>query len=164
MARLVHRPDHRPVHRPHKLHRLHRPQRLQRLHRPHRLQRPHRLHRPRRPHRLHRPQRLQRPHRLNWPDRRQRFQRLHRHVFLESLLRPEAGGISCVHFAPMVCFAACWLVLIHSLLACDIASKCRTYGRFPQMRCSMRNWWINHRIFRQYPSVFIQLTSPSHQL
>lgn len=26
------------------------------------------------------------------------------------------------------------------------------------MRCLMRNWWINHRIFRQYPWVFIQLT------
>ena len=50
---------------------------------------------------------------------------------MESLLRPEAGGISCVHFAPMVCFAAFWLVLIHSLLACDIASKCRTYGPPP---------------------------------
>ena len=34
----------------------------------------------------------------------------------------------------------------------------QAWGRFPQMRCLMRNWWINHRIFRQYPWVFIQLT------
>ena len=50
---------------------------------------------------------------------------------LRSTVRHEGGRICCVHFAPMFCFTLFGLVLMHSPLACDIASKCRTYGDPP---------------------------------
>ena len=54
--------------------------------------------------------------------------------FWKSPARPEGRGICWVHFAPMFCCAFFWSALVHSLLACDIASKCRAYGWPPPLR------------------------------